>query len=352
MNDVPSQRRMRRLQILGAAAGALTVIAVLLSVGGQSTTQNTERMGKPVLPDFSTVRAEAAEIRITLADEAYALVNGQDGWTLGGTSGYPVRVDRLAALAGGLHDMTWGEGRTRDSGKMNRIGLGDPRDGGTGALIEIVNEAGNVTASLLTGRKGQYVYARVPGDEQAFRVNGDLPPLYNHDAWLDLDIIDIQSDAVSAVRLFDTRGQSLYLRRTVGSGDRSFRPAPPFHNYRLVSRIAASTPALALTRLQPIGVKPAENLQTRARARHITTTHDGLEVELRAYREPDGFFVTLRAVEAGEGAHRGSTINQKAAGWAFEVTEFDWNDFTPSIASIVRPPVPDAPEEPETASQP
>ena len=81
MNDVPSQRRMRRLQTLGAAAGALTVIAVLLSVGGQSTTQNTERMGKPVLPDFSTVRAEAAEIRITLADEAYALVNGQEGCT-------------------------------------------------------------------------------------------------------------------------------------------------------------------------------------------------------------------------------------------------------------------------------
>ncbi|MEQ8320622.1 MAG: DUF4340 domain-containing protein [Rhodospirillales bacterium] len=352
MSNVPSRRRIHRLQIMGAVAGALTVIAIFLSLGGQGTPQNTERMGKPVLPNFSTVRADAAEIRVTLADEAYTLVNGLDGWTLGGTGGYPIRVDRLADLAGGLGDMTWGEGRTRDIGKMNRVGLGDPRDGGTGALIEIVNEAGTVTASLLTGRKGPYVYARLPGEDQAFRVNGDLPPLYNHDAWLDLDIMDIHSDAVSAVRLFDVRGRSLYLQRSVGSGDRSFRPAPPYQNYRLVSRIAASTPALALTRLQPIGVKLAANLQSRAVARHITTTHDGLEVELRAYREPDGYFVTLRAIEAGEGAQRGSTINQKAAGWAFEVTEFDWNDFTPSISSIVRPPVPDDPEEQNTPIQP
>ena len=99
-------------------------------------------------------------------------------------------------------------------------------------------------------------------------------------------------------------------------------------------------------------MKPAAKLQTRPRGRHITTTHDGLEVELRAYREPDGYFVTLRAVEAGEGAQRGSTINQKAAGWAFEVTEFDWNDFTPSISSIVRPPVPDDPEETDTRIRP
>ena len=341
MTDVPSQRRVRRLQVLGAVAGVLTVLAVLVSLGGGNSPQGAERIGDPVLPDFATVRAEASEIRVTLADETYSLVNGRDGWTLGGTDGYPIRADRLADLASGLETLAWGEGRTRDPGKMNRIGLGDPRDGGTGALVEIVNEAGTVTAALLTGRKGANVYARLPGEAQAFRVNGDLPPLYNHDAWLDLDIIDIHEDAVSAVRLYDAGGNSLYLQRSVGSSERSFRPAPPYQDYRLVSRIAASTPALALTRLQPIGVKPAAKLTTRLAARHITETHDGLEVELRAYREPDGYFVTLRAIEAGEGAQRGSTINQKAAGWAFEITEFDWNDFTPSIASIVRPPVPD-----------
>lgn len=346
MSDIRLRQRTRRIQALGAVAGLLTVLAVVLNIGGHDTPQNTGRMGKLVLPAFSGVRADATEIRITLADESYSLINGPDGWTLSGSGGYPVRADRLASLAGGLGELTWSEGRTRDPGKMNRIGLGDPREGGTGALIEIVNEANTVTASLITGRKGPNVYARLPGEEQAFRVNGDLPPLYNHDAWLDLDIIDIHSDAVSAVRLFDARGNSLYLQRSVGSSDRSFRPAPPYQDYRLVSRIAASTPALALTRFRPIGVKPASKLATRPVGRHITETHDGLEVDLQAYKEPDGYFVTLRAIEAGEGAQRGSTINQKASGWAFELTEFDWNEFTPAISSIVRAPVTDSSDVP------
>jgi hypothetical protein len=74
----------------------------------------------------------------------------------------------------------------------------------------------------------------------------------------------------------------------------------------------------------------------------------GWKCHVEAYREPDGFFVTMRAIEAGEGAHRGSTINDKATGWAFELSEYDWNDFTPLVSSIVSPPeiaVPDTPAE-------
>jgi hypothetical protein len=104
----------------------------------------------------------------------------------------------------------------------------------------------------------------------------------------------------------------------------------------LISRLTTSGPALALSRLAPIDVKPASALETRRVGRHITSTHDGLEVDVSTYREPEGFYITLRAVEAGEGARRAETINTKAEGWAFRLTEFDWNEFTPPVRSIVR----------------
>lgn len=346
MTELRARQRTKRLQILAGVAAVLTLLTILTHLDFGSGPAQTGRMGQPVIPDFTTVRAEAAEIRVTLADESYRLINGPDGWTLEGTHGYPVRADRLAALATGLGDLKWGEARTRDPDKLNRVGLGDPRTGGTGALIELANEAGDVTAAIITGRKGDHLYARRPDEMQAYQAEGDLPPLYNRDAWLDLDILDVSPDAVSAVRIYDRYGESLYLQRAVGTSERSFRPAPPYQNFRLISRIAASTPALALTRFQPIGVKPASDLTTQPVGRHITQTHDGLEVEVQAYREPDGFFVTLRAVEAGEGAQRGSTINEKAAGWAFELSEYDWNDFTPAVSSIVRPPEIAIPETP------
>ena len=348
MTELRQRQRRKRLQILGAAAAVLTLLAILTHLDFRGGPTQTGRTGQPVLPDFAATRAEAAEIRVTLADESYRLLNGADGWTLEGTHGYPVRADRLASLATGLTELTWGEARTRDPDKLNRVGLGDPREGGTGALIEIANDTGDVTAAIITGRKGEHLYARRPDETQAYQVSGDLPPLYNRDAWLDLDIIDINPDAVSAVRIFDRYGESLYLQRAVGTSERNFRPGPPYQDFRLISRIAASTPALALTRFQPIGVKPAADLTTKPAGRHITETHDGLEVEAQAYREPDGYFITLRAIEAGEGAHRGSTINEKATGWAFEISEYDWNDFTPAVSSIVRPPeiaVPETPPE-------
>lgn len=338
MSDLRTKQRLRRLQIMGGIAAGLTVFSILAYSLGGPTTRSTERDGQKVIPDFAGIRAEASEIRVTLSDEAYSLINTQTGWKMGDEDGYPIRPDRLAELATGLEALSWGEGRTRDPDKLNRIGLGDPRDGGTGALIEIIDDDGQVSASLITGRKDSQLYGRLPDQHQAFQVVGDLPPFYNHDAWLDFDIFEINSDAISAVRIFDSLGESLYLQRSVGSSDRSFLPGPPFQNFRLVSRMAASTPALALTRFAPIGVKPASELQTRFVGRHITETHDGLEVDVRAFREPDGYFVTIRAIEAGEGAHRGSTINDKAEGWAFQLAEYDWNEFTPRVSSIVRPP--------------
>lgn len=345
MTQQLKQKRTRRIQAMAIMAVGLAGALLISSLAGQDLAPQSDRMGEPVIADFQALRENVSGIRITTPDDTYALLNSEQGWVMDRAEGYPIRPDRLSRLVSGLQEMTWGEGRTRDPEKFNRIRLGDPREEGTGALIELLDDGGNVAAALITGRKGEKVYARRPDDTQAYRVSGDLPPLYLHNAWLDLDIIDLSADAVSAVRLTDQAGESLFLKRVVGASDRSFRPAPPYQDYRLVSRIAASTPALALTRLQPIGVKRSSALTTSPYARHITQTHDGLEVDLTAYREEDGFFVTLRAIEAGEGARRGSTINEKAEGWAFQLSEYDWNEFTPRVSAIVRPPAVPAPDQ-------
>jgi hypothetical protein len=339
MSSLRDQQRKTRTLIMAAIAGVLTVLAILTQIGGGAPVATSDRTGTAVFPTFAEERGATSAIRITLADESYTLVATGEGWRLGTRDGYPVRDDRMTELASGLASLVWDTPRTDDKEKLNRIGLGDPREGGTGALLELLGEEGEVTAGLITGRKSESIYARRPDETMAFRVTGDLPPLYSSQAWLDLDFLDIHEDAVSAVRITDSEDQSLYLQRTVGSSERAFRPAPPYQDYRLTSRLAVTGPALALTRFLPIGVKPASALKSQPVARHITQTHDGLEIDVRAYRERDGFFITLRAIEAGEGATRAEVINARSAGWAFELTGNDWADYTPLVSSIVRPPV-------------
>ena len=329
-------RRKRIIQWLGLTAAAVWAILLLMSLFSAGSNETSPRAGTPVLTNFSAIRGDIASLRFTMADTQYTLQRSDGEWVMQETGGYPVREDRIAALADGLETLSWGERRTSDPERLGQLGLGDPREGGNGVMIEIYSANGTKTAELITGRRDGTQYAREPSEMTAFRVRGELPPLYTREAWLDLDIVDVDTSAISALRLTDARGETLYLTRPPGEGPRSFSPAPPNQNDQLRTRLAASTPALAISRLSPVDVKPADALSTAPVARHITETHDGLEIDLRAYREPDGFFVTLRAIEAGEGARRAQTVNDRAEGWAFELTEYDWREFTPAVSSIVR----------------
>lgn len=328
-------RRKKTIVILAGIAALLWAIIGLSALVAPSQDYSHDQMGEPVLKSFSEARAEAQQIRFIMADDSYTLTRTSKGWVMEESGRYPIRTDRLSALAGGLEELTFDEKRTSDPYKLDHIGLGDPAEGGTGVLIEVVGPDMEVTNSVIVGRKDERIYIREPGSFQTYRTAGDLPPFYNRRAWLDFDIIDIDPSAIRSVRIRDVGNNSLYLSRQPGSDPRSFRPAPPNQDDQLVSRIAASTTALAITRLAALDVKPASDLTTSPIANHISETFDALEVNLNAYREPDGLWVTFRAIEAGEGARRAEAINSRAEGWAFRLSDYDFQDFTPSISSLV-----------------
>jgi len=336
MSAIQAKARKTMVTRLAAVAGGLLVIMLAASMLSGGATEKHPRTGDPVFPGLMSETGSAPTIRVTTADTSYTLKKSPMGWGMVEAGGYAVREDRMAALAEGLSQISWGKPMTRDPAKFERISLSDPRENGSGALVEIIGEDGEAKGALITGTKDQFTYGRLPSDEAlTFRIDGELPPFYTKQAWLDLDVVDIPQEVIKSVRL--TRGpDSLYLERPTGGGPRTFRPAPPNQNDRLVSRLAAAGPALAITRLYPVDVKPVTELTTKAIARHITVTHDALEVDVQAHVEPDGYYITLRAVEAGNGANRAESINAKAEGWAFKLSEYDWQDFAPNINTIVR----------------
>ena len=185
MSSARDRQRTRRTLAMAALAGVMCLVAIVAQLGSGAPALTSERTGDAVFPDFAGLRAGASAIRVTLADESYELVATGEGWRFDAPNGYPIRQDRLTELSAGLESLVWDTPRTDDSAKLNRIGLGDPRESGTGALLEILGADGQPTAALITGRKGEFIYARRPGETQAFRVTGKLPPLYSADAWLD-----------------------------------------------------------------------------------------------------------------------------------------------------------------------
>lgn len=344
---VHARKRHQTLIRLSVAAVILWALVLISGLFQPRVDNSHPLIGQPVLNNFAQIRPEASLIRFTMADDRYTLERTASGWAMQESGGFPIRRDRLAALASGLESLTYGERRTAAPEKLDQIGLGAPSESGAGVLIEVFDQAGTAQHAILTGRKGDYLYVRTPDETQTYRAHGTLPPFYNRRAWLDFEIIDIEASAIRSFRLTDSTGRTAYFARPTGGDARSFTTAPPYQALDVASRLALSTTALAISRFAPLDAKRQDSLTTPPLARHISETFDGLEVDLQAYREPDGLWVTLRAVEAGEGARRAQAINEKAEGWAFKLSSYDWQDFTPTIASlVVNPePSPEAPDE-------
>lgn len=337
MSVVQQVARKKTVRTLGIIAGGLLALLLLFSLFSAPVRPVHERSGSLVFPDVLSTLDNPPVLRITTADTAYTLKELPSGWGLVESGGFPVRADRMEVLSSALNTLSWGDLKTQDPEKFERIGLGHPMEDGNGALIEILNDQNEVVGALISGRKDESIYGRLPNDNAvSFQLNGELPPLYTRQAWLNLEVVEIPPEVIKSVRLVRPNGDRLYLERPAGGSARSFRPAPPNQDDRLISRISVSGPGLAISRFYPTDVKPASELKTEWIARHITVTHDALEIDAYAYAEDDGYYVTLRAVEAGDGANRASSINAKAEGWAFKLAEYDWSDFAPEIDSLVR----------------
>ncbi|MEM9225396.1 MAG: DUF4340 domain-containing protein [Pseudomonadota bacterium] len=337
MSAVHDQARMQTLRRVLIAAAIIWLLVIGQALTAPRSSESHALKGERVLPNFAKERAETSEIRFTMADETYTLERTARGWIAPQSGGFPVRADRLSDFVTGLETLTYGDKRTSDPYKLNQIGLGEPGEGGNGVIVELFGADKTLTDAILLGRKGDTLYGRRPGDNQTYRLSGELPAFYSRRPWLDLDVIAIEPSTVAAVRLIDQTGERLYLKRPPGADTRSFVPAAPDTGRTLISRLAASTTALAVTRINPLDVMPAADLSTLPVARHVSETFDGLEVDIAAYREAEGTWITLYVVEAGRGARRAETINKKAEGWAFKLSEYDWQDFTPLVSSLVEP---------------
>lgn len=340
-------RRARWRVLLGLAAASLVFLLILLLSGlsGGSGLERHPRSGAPVLARDITA-GQIAQIDIVLADESYSLFRTPEGWRMDSPDGYPVIAERIGELLAGLEELSWGEARTSDSRKLDRLGLADSSEGGSGSQLIARDSGGEALTELVFGRRDDRLYLRRPGETLAFSAEGDLPGLRTRSGWLDFSVIAIVPAAIEGVILVEPSGRRLHLTRQPGGGPRDFMLGARHQDLRIINPLAAATPALALSRFSPLGVKPQGELTTQRVARHITLTQDGLEVIVDAYDEPDGNFLTVRAVEAAEGAHRAADINARAEGWAFEVARYDWADFTAPINEIVMRVEPEP--EPET----
>lgn len=317
------------LLILGGVAAVSLALGVVAWMPPADELARSE-IGRQVLPAFDSKIGLVGMVTVTTSEETYHIVRAPQGWAVAEKGGYPVTDAKIQELTEALSHITYAKAMTRDDRKFDRIGLGDPAQGGTGALLDVSDGEGNDFAKLLVGYRDGQSYVRKPDDLQAWLVgNGVLPPLQRASAWLDLDVVRIAATDIAGADVRPPEGPSYRLAST-GTG--VFALAPPYDRRAVFAALGPKMVAEALTRLAPTDVAPSSRVAVGAPlAEHVTRLKSGVAVVVRCWRVKDHGWVTVGAATA-EGASpeavtHAQAINAKTAPWAFALTELDWGAF-------------------------
>lgn len=339
MSGIQADQRRRWIISLAAAAGLAALLGAASFLPPSRPPVRVE-VGEKVLPDFAANADKVQLVMVTTSEEAYHLVRNDDGWVLAEKGSHVVEPERIAELTRALAAIAYARPMTRDERKFDRIGLGDPSTGGTGALLEVGDGSGTSFAKLLVGYRDGRSYVRMPDDLQAWAVDGAvLPPLQRGARWLDLDVVAVTPEQIADVLVRPSQGSSYRLVAADEAGQQ-FRLAPPHASRRPITPLAPIMAGQTLSRFAPVDVAPADTVAVGVPlAEHVTRTRSGIAIIVHSWRANDRFWVTIGAAasEAAspEAVAEAQSINARAAGWAFALTELDWRQYSMPLSALV-----------------
>ena len=334
-----AERRKKGALTLFLIAGALIAIAAV-TMAIEYRAARPDLASGPVIPRLEDTIREGQRIVVTSAEASYRIERidrgGEQVWVMRDRGDYPVLGSRLAQLTEGLRGLRYTRRMTSDPSKHARIGVGDPREGGRGVLVQIEDAQGALLVNLILGVEPSGLYARRPDDDQAWAVRGELPPLRNVATWLDLQPIQIQPDRLARVEITPQVGRAYVLARD--EPGQSWRIAVPA--LAALAQSSVNAAAERITQLSTVDVQPAPAIQGEAVASVRAVTFDGLAIDAELIESDDQTWLTLVARSAAETPTpeqeaAALAINDRVAAWAYALTDLEVDAFAPALNALI-----------------
>jgi hypothetical protein len=303
----------------------------------------------PVVPGLHETIGGGRRITITSSDASYRIERVQRGnesvWVMRDRGDYPVLSARLAQLTAGLEQLQFTRRMTSDPAKFDRLGVGDPRHGGRGVLVQIEDGRGALLVSLILGTVptagADVFYVRRPDQNQTWAAQGPLPPLRDVASWLNLRPVDLPVESVVHVEIAPAQGRAYVLDRN--PQDATWRLSSPALQ-GVQSSVASA--AEEITQLSPVDVQPAPAIQGVARARVRVLTSTGVAIEAEIVESDNRTWIKLvaRALVAGNAQQEAAAlaINDRASAWAYALSSAQGDAIAPALSTLMASATPPA----------
>jgi len=200
----------------------LTVVVVVIAiVTARKQAPTVEREHTSLFPDLKTTINELNELSVQQGSKTLTLVNESGAWKIREADNHPALFSRIKQVAIAVSELRVLEEKTKDPQQYAMLGVEDPTaDKAASRLLTLKGKAGKQLAALIVGKNrisraaagNQGLYVRLPGQDQALLVAGDLDIGVATADWVDKNLVNIAADRIRQVDIVrgDTR---LSLRR-------------------------------------------------------------------------------------------------------------------------------------------
>lgn len=205
--------RARTLVLLAIVAVLAAIVASLLDQrGAPSSTADGQVL---LYPSMAAGLNDVA--RIQLGDESgdgLELEKTDAGWIVEQKNGYAADSGRIRQLLLRLSEAEIVEAKTANPQLYGRLGVADPGEEDGGTLLTIGPPADlRLIVGRLETRAGSGTYVRRDGEQQSYLVGGDLTIESDPLEWLDKDLFDVDSLAITRMVIEHADGEMLELIR-------------------------------------------------------------------------------------------------------------------------------------------
>ncbi|MEM7043316.1 MAG: DUF4340 domain-containing protein [Pseudomonadota bacterium] len=320
---------------------ALTVFATagaVVAVINQPTTGPVAHVDEPAFPELRAGPDRVAKVTIQTKDGTITLNRtSPETWTSPDRFDYPAANDKIARLVRQLNDMRLIEAKTSNAERYGRLEVEDMTEEANSRLIRLEDDGGQVLAEALIGKRlfrltgsaSSGTYVRRPGENQSWLASGgfDLEP--EVEAWLDQIVVEIDREEVSTVDIALAEGGGYSVSRAKAGDELQFDNLAEGEALKADASIIELASALTSVRLA--AVKPSADVVWPADAYVVRyRTFDGLELTVRLALIDDEPWATFAATPgtlpedaaaADQTSQRIEAINNKTAGWAYQVNQ-------------------------------
>ena len=355
-----TQKTDPRVKLLGwlwVSAGVLIVGAALSHM---ATLEPREDAFEPrlVWPGFEGALANLTELQIQTKDESFTVIDTPKGWGVKERGGYPVRDEILRATLWGLGDMKLIEPKTARADRHQALGLVAPDEGGDAVHFKILGDGGALLSLYLGIPEGAEAldgslrtYVRYFGEDQTWLAEGRLESEASLQEWLDLDVLDVDSQRIARVTATPADGGPSFTIARPDAETYNFALLGLGENEEMTGPTAGNGLGRALIAMTPSDVRAASDIGFEGAAQARFETFDGLAVTLGVTFFEEAYWITIgaeRFVPAAGAApletdetnpdisNEAAQLNALAAGWAFKVPDWKGKQLVTGRAGLIK----------------